>query len=121
MPKKELRLLGDNILVRMDPDTDKVLGGLLFKPEDAYETIMRTGEVISVGPGRWATDGDTPLDKRIPIGVEVGEGVVFNRFIASHTKTAEQLHQFVLEKDEAIIAPRDILLVYDRKNAPSFA
>jgi co-chaperonin GroES (HSP10) len=118
--KKRLRLLGDNILVKMDPDADKVAGGLLFKPEEAYETILRTGEVIAVGPGRHAKRGERDLGTRIPLGVEVGEGVVFNRFIASNTKTAEALHQFVLEKSEALIRPNDILLAYDRKNPISF-
>lgn len=121
MPRRELRLLGDKILVRMDPEDNTVAGGLLYKPDDAYETIMRTGEVVSVGPGRWASDGDVPLNKRCPVGVEVGDGVVFNRFIATHTKTAQTLHQYLLKDEEALIGPKDVLLVYDRKNPVKFA
>jgi len=106
-----LRLMNDWILVRMDPDSLEVAHGLLIRPEKAYDTILRTGEVMQVGPGPMAknTAGEC-LGSRIPLGVEVGEGVVFNRVIASLTKTAEALHQHVLEKDEALIRPNDILL-----------
>jgi hypothetical protein len=46
--------------------------------------------------------------------------VVFNRFIASNTKSAEALHQFALDADEALIKAGDILLVYDRKEPINF-
>lgn len=118
--KKKLRLMGDNILVRMDAESNRTASGVLFKPDDALETILRTGEVIAVGPGKFAKRGDQDLNTRVPICVEVGEGVVFNRFVATHTKTAEALHQFALDKDEALIKPSDILLVYDRKEPINF-
>jgi co-chaperonin GroES (HSP10) len=118
--KKKLRLVGDNILIKMDPDSDKTASGILFKPADALETILLTGVVAAVGPGKWAKRGDRNLSTRIPVGVEVGEGVVFNRFIASNTKSAEALHQFALDADEALIKAGDILLVYDRKEPINF-
>jgi len=113
--KKRLRLMGDNILIRLDTESEKTSSGIIFRPNEAMETILRTGEVISVGPGRWAKNKDIDLDMRIPMVVEVGEGVIINRFIASNTKTAETLHQFILDEDEALIKASDILLVYDRK------
>jgi co-chaperonin GroES (HSP10) len=116
-----LRLMNDWILVKMDPDSDKTLSGSLFRPENAYETALCTGEVKAVGPGPLARKNeDVYLDKRIPVGVEPGEGVVFNRVVAKLTKTAESLHQFVLEEDEALLRPNDIMLVYDRKEKPRF-
>ena len=113
--KKALRLMGDNILVRLDPDSEKTSSGIIIRPKDAMETIMRTGVVIGVGPGRYAKKGDHDLDRRLPMMVEVGEGVILNRFIASNTKTAEALQQCVLDGDEALIKASDILLVYDRR------
>jgi len=113
--KKKLRLMGDNILIRLDPESEKSSSGIIIKPGEAMETILRTGEIIAVGPGKHAKDKDRDLDKRVPMVVEVGEGVVINRFIASNTKTAEALHQFILDNDEALIKAGDILLVYDRK------
>lgn len=109
-----LRPCGNNILVKMDPDSEKTAGGLLIKPDGALDSILRTGEVIGVGPG--AVSPKT--GKNVPTGVELGEGVVFNRFIAANTKTAEALHQFALSKDEAFIKPADVLLVFDRKDPP---
>lgn len=116
-----LRLMNDWILVKMDPDSNKTLSGTLYKPDEAYETALRTGKVMAVGPGPLAKKGeDRYLDFRIPVGVEVGEGVVFNRVIAIKTKTAEALHQVVLEEDEALIRPNDILLAFDHSNPPVF-
>lgn len=114
--KKRLRLMGDNILIRLDPESEKTSSGIIVRPNEALETILRTGEVIAVGPGKWAEDKGIYLDNRVPMVVEVGEGVVINRFIASNTKTAETLHQFILDEDEALIKAGDIMLVYDRRD-----
>ena len=110
--QKRLRLMGDNILVRLDEDSELTSSGIIVRPTDAMETIFRTGEVVAVGPGRRSKKGDN----LVPVGVEVGEGVVLNRFVVTNTKTAEALHQFILETDEGLIKGSDILLLYDRKN-----
>lgn len=115
MSRHRLRLMGDRILVKIDPESEKTASGLLFKPDDAHETIVQTGEVIDVGPGRWAEKEH----RRIPVGVEPGEGVVFVKFVATSTKTAESLKAH-LSKDEAILQPGDILLAYDRSDPPQF-
>ena len=117
---RRLRLLGDRVLIKMDPESDMMASGLLHKPEVAHDGIMRTAEVMQVGPGKWKEKKGMPTRERIPVGVEVGEGVVFIKFVADSTKTAQAL-QFHLEKDEAILSPNDVLLVYDRKNPPEFA
>ena len=117
----KLRLLHDQILVKLDPETDKIAGGLLVKPDAAFETLLRTGEVLAMGPGAEAKRHGLPTGKRIPIDLEVGEGVLFNRFIASDTKTAQMMHrQHILDKDEALIRPSDVILAYDRADAPEF-
>lgn len=106
----------DRILVQMDPLPDKIGSGLLFRPnEDAHETILGTGVVISTGPGKYPKNSD----ERIPVGVEPGEGVVFIRYLEK-THTNQQLAQH-LDNDQIIVQPNDILLVYDRDNPPEFA
>lgn len=112
---RRLRLMGDRILVRVDPESDMVASGLLFKPDDAHETIIQTGEVLDVGPGRWAER----KNERIPVGVEPGEGVVFIKFVATNTKTAQAL-QAHLNDNEALLTPNDVLLVYDRREGLKF-
>jgi len=115
-----LRLMNDWILVKMDPDSKKTLSGTLFKPDEAYETAMRTGRVIDVGPGPMAKQHGQCLGFRVPTGLEPGDGVLFNRIIASRTKTAEALHQAILEEDECLIRPADILIVFDHNDPPRF-
>lgn len=110
--KKRLRLMGDNILVKLDSESSMTSSGLIVRPREAVETILRTGEVIATGPGKRSKKGD----KLVPTGVEVGDGVVFNRFVASNTKTAEALHQYVLDENEGLIKGSDVLLVYDRES-----
>lgn len=105
----------DWVLIKMDPETDEMAGGLLVKPETAHETILRTGVVLDVGPGKYSAKGD----QRTPLDVEPGEGVVFVKFVADSTKTAEAL-QHHLGPDEALIKVGDILLAYDRSEAPEF-
>jgi len=112
--------MNDWILVKMDPDSNKTLSGTLFKPDEAYETALRTGKVIAVGPGPMAKKGEEYLGFRIPTGLEPGDGVVFNRVVASLTKTAEALHQHALEEDEALIRPNDVMLVFDHNDPPRF-
>lgn len=105
----------DWILIKMDPESDMVASGLLHKPETAHEGVLRTAEVIKVGPGKFPTKGDA----RIPVGVEPGEGVVFVKFLADTTKTAQAI-QHHLGPDEALIKAGDVLLAYDRKENPEF-
>lgn len=116
-----LRLMNNWLLVKMDPESNKTLSGTLFRPEIAYETILRTGVVISVGPGPWAVNKSGECKGfRIPTGLEPGMGVVFNKVVAELTKTAEALHQYVLEEDEALLRPNDVLLVFDPNERPVF-
>ena len=105
----------DYILVKMDDDVEHTSGGLL-KPDGAYESILRTGVVVDVGPGLRSKKSD----KHLALDISKGEGVVFNRFIASSTKTAESLHLFALEENEALIRENDVLLAYDRSEPPEF-
>lgn len=103
--------LNDRIRVRIDPDS-KISSGGIVKPDGAHEGVLATGVVLDVGPGCWARKGM----KREPVGVEKGEGVVFVKF--HHlTKTNEAL-QVYLGDDELLLRPADILLAYDRKDAP---
>ena len=111
-----MKLLNDWIHIRLDPDQEKVGDGVLYKPDGAYEHVLRTAEVIAVGPGRWCESGE----KRVPIDLKPGDGVVFIRFVADGTKTGQAI-QAILGKDEALIRSSDVLLVYDRGDAPRFS
>jgi co-chaperonin GroES (HSP10) len=102
------RPIGDSILIRFDPESDKVESGLLFKPTDATEHIFAKAEILSVGPGKWYPKGST----RAPMLMQPGDGVVVIRYLAK-TKTGTFV-QYVLGDDQLVIKPSDILFTYNR-------
>jgi co-chaperonin GroES (HSP10) len=110
-----MKLMRDCILVELDPEKETVGSGILIKPENAHEHVFRTAKVLQVGPGKWVGDPSV----RAPMTVAPGEGVVFVKFVATHTETAKSI-QHVVGKDKAIIHPEDILLVFDHSNPPEF-
>lgn len=115
MASKKLRLVNDLILIKLDPDTEMV--GRIVKPDGALDHVLRAGKVIDIGPGRWAEKKGVSLNKRIPIDLEVGEGVVFVRFVADGTRTARAIQEHV-GADYALLKPNDVLLAFDHNNPP---
>lgn len=79
MEGRKLEALNDDVLLELNKEPAKSLGGILlptdFDKEDTDGGFIRqpikTGKVISVGPGRATKDG------RIPVtGISVGQTVV---------------------------------------------
>lgn len=110
-----MRLMHDWIRVKVTAETGKIKSGLLFKPEDAHETIMQTGIVVETGPGRWSDKGS----KRVPLTVKPGDGVLFIKFVVTTTQNAKAINQY-LNNQEGLIREGDILLAFDPANAPEF-
>ena len=73
------RPLGDRALVRRIEQASKSKGGILI-PDTAQEKPQE-GEVIAVGPGARDDEG-----KRIPMGVEVGDRILFGKWSGSEIK-----------------------------------
>ena len=114
-----LRPMNDNILIKVDEESEVTAGGII-KPDDATESIQGTAVVVAVGPGKWTEPKKKGVQpKRIPVGVEVGDGVVFIKYLAK-TRTNEQLRQWHLQERQLLIKPGDVLLAYDRDNPPRF-
>jgi len=105
----------DRIVVLLDPEDvrNRQTEGGLFIPEQAYDTVLRTGTVLLAGPGEWA---NKPLSngryQRKPMGVGVGERVTFIRFIAEDTHTSKHLQQ-ILGNKVGLIQRDDILIAGD--------
>jgi co-chaperonin GroES (HSP10) len=97
-----MQLLHDWLLVRMEPIQEKV--GSLFT---VHGERVRKGEVLAVGPGKARADG-----VRIPMGVEVGEVVVFYREHLEHQQ-GKQLVSTLKElgDDLGLIRVTDVLFV----------
>jgi len=107
-----VRPLNDSIVIKIDPQSEKTVSGLLYKPADAYEHTFATAEVLAVGPGKWIKD----TDKKTPMHIEKGDGVIFVLFLKE--TASNKAIQHTLGKDVLIIHPNDVCLVYDRNNPP---
>jgi co-chaperonin GroES (HSP10) len=105
-----IRPVNDQILVYLEPDADKFSQApSLVKPESAKaDHVFRIGRVCAKGPGVWHKK--KPV--RIPIDIEVGARVLFVKFVATHTKTAESI-QHTLGKDFALLKSKDLLMELD--------
>ena len=73
------RPLHDRVLVRRVEEEQKSKGGIII-PDTAKEKPMQ-GEVIAVGPG-----GRDDAGKTIPMGVEVGQRILFGKWSGTEVK-----------------------------------
>lgn len=101
------KLIGDRILVELEPEAD-VISGVdvkLYKPSAEKDShIFRIGKVLALGPGTWNQKKKTYT----PIDLEIGARVLFVKFAATHTQTAQSI-QGVLGENQAIINESDVL------------
>lgn len=101
-----IRMLHNNILVRIDKPSEKSRSGMILYPSGAMEHANNTGTIVAFGY-EYAPKGTEPR----PIhGLEVGLKVLFVRFLAEqHTnETVREL----LGEDLIRLQPNDIQLVY---------
>jgi co-chaperonin GroES (HSP10) len=112
---KEVRLLGDRILVHLDNPlkTREVDGVILYYPEGAFGSegeINVWGTVEAVGPGRFAKDKyGRELGHRTPMEVKEGDRVMVIWFL-SKVESNRQL-QTTLGENRIIVVPSDIMCV----------
>ena len=83
--------LSDRVLVkRFKAESSK--GGIIL-PDSAQEK-PKEGEVVAVGPGRLEESG-----KREPLGVKVGERVLFSSYAGTVVKEGDEELLILNEKD----------------------
>ena len=75
----KFRPLHDRVLVKRVEEEQKTKGGIII-PDTAKEKPMQ-GEVFAVGPGGRNDDGDL-----IPMGVNVGDRVLFGKWSGTEVK-----------------------------------
>ena len=105
-----IQLMGDRVLVQMDPLKVMSDGGIFYPNDDAVteEDIHVWGTVLATGPGKWAKKAA----KRVPMGVEVGDRVLFIRYLAK-VQTNRSLSVF-LEDGQIILEESDILCAEEK-------
>ena len=98
----KFRPLHDRVVVKRVEEETKTKGGLII-PDTAKEKPMQ-GEVLAVGPGGRDDDGDL-----IPMGVNVGDRVLFGKWSGTEVK---------LDGDELLIMKEsDIMGVLEETSA----
>ena len=68
-----IKLLGDRVLIKPEDMETTTPSGIII-PDTVKKEKLMTGVVVAIGSGRFGDEGD-----RIPMSVEVGEVVYFNR------------------------------------------
>ncbi len=102
----KFRPLHDRVVVKRIDEEQKTKGGIII-PDTAKEKPMQ-GEVLAVGPGARNDKGDL-----IPLGVEVGDRVLFGKWSGTEVK---------LDGDELLIMKEsDIMGVLEASAAQAKA
>jgi chaperonin GroES len=88
----KLRPLHDRIIVKRLEEERKSAGGIVIPDTAAEKPSM--GEVIAAGPGKTDDNG-----KVIPMGVKVGEKILFGKYSGQEFKIEGQELLHMLEDD----------------------
>jgi chaperonin GroES len=87
----KFRPLHDRVIVKRIQEEEKSAGGIII-PDTAKEKPQE-GKVIAVGPGK-QEDG-----KVIPLGVKVGDKILFGKYSGTEIKLDGEEHLIMREDD----------------------
>lgn len=114
--KKQLIVIGDRVLLRLDDESDKTKSGLYLPPSVREREKVAMGKVVKVGPGYpipnpnysedepWAQPKD-PM-KYIPLQAHEGDYAIFLR---------EQAIEVEFEESKYLIVPQSAVLLIVRE------
>lgn len=89
--------LGDRVIISPTlPETTTSFG--LIIPDTAEKEKAETGVVVAVGPGKMGDDG-----MLIPVGVSVGDKVLFNKYGFDEVKVHGHEYYIVSEQNILVI------------------
>jgi chaperonin GroES len=92
IPDMKLRPLHDRVLIKRLEEKEVKKGGIII-PDTAKEKPQE-GEVIAVGPGKVTDDG-----KLQPMGVKVGDKILFGKYSGSEVKLDGEEYLIMHEGD----------------------
>ena len=84
--------VNDRILVKRLSEEVMTKGGIII-PDSAQEKPAE-GEIVAVGPGKMDDKG-----KRMPVGVKVGDKVLFSKYGGTEVKIEGEDYMFMREDD----------------------
>lgn len=96
MNVKELKPLGDRVLIKPVVEEEKSKGGILL-PDTVSKEKPQVGEILAVGPGSTNKEG-----KIIPITVKKGDKVVYAKYSGTDIKDDD-------DEDYLLLSEKDIL------------
>ena len=92
-----IKPLGDRVVVEpLEEEQATFAGGQLVLPDTAKEKPQQ-GKILAVGPGRLDEDGN-----RIPMEVEVGDTVVYAKYVGTPFKTKDGKDILFLEESNIL-------------------
>jgi len=95
---KELKPLGDRVLIEPIFEEEKSKGGILL-PDTVSKEKPQVGEVLAIGPGATSKEG-----KIIPMTVKKGDKVVYAKYSGTDIKGDN-------DEDYLILSEKDILAI----------
>lgn len=98
MNVKELKPLGDRVLIEPVFEEEKSKGGILL-PDTVTKEKPQVGEILAVGPGSTNKEG-----KIIPMTVKKGDKVVYAKYSGTDIKGDN-------DEDYLILSEKDILAI----------
>lgn len=96
MNVKELKPLGDRVLIKPVVEEEKSKGGILL-PDTVSKEKPQVGEILAVGPGSTNKEG-----KIIPMTVKKGDKVVYAKYSGTDIKDDD-------DEDYLLLSEKDIL------------
>src|SRR4026207_364079 len=87
----KIRPLHDRVIVKRIEEEEKTKGGIII-PDTAKEKPQE-GKVVAVGPGKYE-DG-----KLIPLGVKMGDKILFGKYSGTEIKLDGEEHLIMREDD----------------------
>jgi chaperonin GroES len=84
--------LGDRVLVRPETADDAKSPGGIYIPDNARTEKPERGTVVAVGPGKRGDDNEV-----IPVGVKVGDKVMFSKYGFDEVKVENQEYYIISE------------------------
>ncbi len=95
----KLKPLSNRVLIELLKEEAKITQSGIVLPDTVDKKEQTKGTVIAVGPGKLNEHGE-----RIPIGVKVGERVIFNKPWSDDKKMKEGEKEIFLVDEDDILA-----------------
>lgn len=92
--KVSVQPLGDRVLVKPEAGEDTKTASGIYIPDTAHKEKPERGKVVATGPGKRGDDNEI-----IPMGVKVGDTVMFSKYGYDEIKIDDEEYYIVSENN----------------------